>query len=49
MLQTLHTIQPVEVMCVPAMADVKYGVNVEPNPEFFGTRVGCHVSAVEWV
>ena len=19
------------------------------NPEFFGTRVGCHVSAVEWV
>ena len=20
-----------------------------PHPEFFGTRVGCHVSAVEWV
>ena len=19
------------------------------DPEFFGTRVGCHVSAVEWV
>ena len=19
------------------------------NPDFFGTRVGCHVSAVEWV
>ena len=25
------------------------GSNHLYDPEFFGTRVGCHVSAVEWV
>ena len=24
-------------------------ISINIYPEFFGTRVGCHVSAVEWV
>ena len=34
----------VELGAPLVMTDLK-----ESLPEFFGTRVGCHVSAVEWV